>query len=210
MTSLLTWQHVPGWFDFDDVYQEAVDRAPPQGAHFVEVGVCMGRSTLFMMEAIQKSNKHIAFHALDSATYDARAFEWMVAEYRKSYPIADCSRAQELLDLVRQEACQDVTSRIFELSGLESFVHYVHRKGQEWAQDCPAESLDLVFIDADHTREDTELLLRAYLPKLRRDGILAGHDYTDTYPGVAEAVHSVLGTQVEKRRQSFVWTKPTK
>lgn len=49
MTNPLTWRQMPGWFNFDDIYQEAVDLAPATGARFVEVGVLLGKSILFMI-----------------------------------------------------------------------------------------------------------------------------------------------------------------
>lgn len=39
------------------------------------------------------------------------------------------------------------------------------------------ESLDLVFLDADHTYEGVTEDLRAWWPKVRRGGWLGGHDY---------------------------------
>jgi len=53
-------------------------------------------------------------------------------------------------------------------------------------------SLDFVFIDASHSLADTESLLRAYLPKVKVGGVIAGHDFTAEFPGVVEAVSRVL------------------
>lgn len=41
----------------------------------------------------------------------------------------------------------------------------------------PDGSLDFVFIDADHSYEGVRGDIRAWLPKLRGDGVLGGHDY---------------------------------
>lgn len=38
------------------------------------------------------------------------------------------------------------------------------------------ESLDFVFIDADHSYRQTQLDIKNFLPKVRKGGILAGHD----------------------------------
>ena len=51
------------------------------------------------------------------------------------------------------------------------------------------ESLDLVFIDGDHSYEGCKADIEAWLPKLRSGGVLAGHDYGHKrFPGVKQAV----------------------
>merc|ERR1740129_706130 len=49
-------------------------------------------------------------------------------------------------------------------------------------------SLDLVFVDGDHSLEGASVDIRAWWPALRPGGVLAGHDYTLTWPGVVRAV----------------------
>jgi predicted O-methyltransferase YrrM len=56
------------------------------------------------------------------------------------------------------------------------------------------ESLDLVFIDANHSYSAVKDDIEAWLPKVRRGGILSGHDYNNTdkygdyFKGVDRAV----------------------
>jgi len=49
------------------------------------------------------------------------------------------------------------------------------------------ESLDMVFIDADHTYEHEKEDIGAWFPIVRVGGILSGHDY-GSYPGVVKVV----------------------
>lgn len=57
------------------------------------------------------------------------------------------------------------------------------------------DQFDLVYIDTDHTYEATIEELRAYAPKMREGGVIAGHDccvgsYEGAYRyGVIETVH---------------------
>merc|ERR1711933_355569 len=46
--------------------------------------------------------------------------------------------------------------------------------------------LDLVFIDAAHDLKAVETDLRMWWPKLRDGGILAGHDFSMSCPGVMQ------------------------
>ena len=47
----------------------------------------------------------------------------------------------------------------------------------EVAKTIPDESLDWVFIDADHRYESTKADLEAWFPKVRKGGVISGHDY---------------------------------
>jgi len=55
--------------------------------------------------------------------------------------------------------------------------------------------LDLVYIDADHCYESVKADIINWLPKVRMDGIICGHDYdpTGNFTGLILAVHEVLG-----------------
>ena len=53
-------------------------------------------------------------------------------------------------------------------------------------------SLDLVFIDADHSYEWVKKDIAAYKPKLKSQGWLTGHDID--FPGVNRAVNEVVKT----------------
>jgi predicted O-methyltransferase YrrM len=52
-------------------------------------------------------------------------------------------------------------------------------------------SLDFFFIDASHTYKNVKKDLQAWLPKLKQDGWMMGHDID--YPSVEAAVKDVIG-----------------
>jgi predicted O-methyltransferase YrrM len=54
----------------------------------------------------------------------------------------------------------------------------------------PNNSMDLIFIDADHSYESVKKDIVAYTPKLKDNGILSGHDID--YPGVNKAVRELI------------------
>jgi|GEM_PF-1515543 len=51
------------------------------------------------------------------------------------------------------------------------------KRSEEAAREVQNESLDFVFIDADHTYEGCKTDIDAWYPKLKPGGILCGHDY---------------------------------
>ena len=100
------------------------------------------------------------------------------------------------------------------------------RKGYstEVAKTIPDEGLDWVFIDADHRYESTKADLEAWFPKVRKGGVMSGHDYKHyTVPtpsgdyvfGVIEAVdefcakhgYKLEGLLDPKRFASWYFTK---
>ena len=73
----------------------------------------------------------------------------------------------------------------------------------EAAPDVEDGSLDLVFIDGDHSYEGVRLDIDCWLPKVRKGGIISGHDYDNTnkygdaFKGVDRAVHETFGDDFE-------------
>eukprot|EP00933_Yihiella_yeosuensis_P081233 TRINITY_DN94798_c0_g1_i1.p1 TRINITY_DN94798_c0_g1~~TRINITY_DN94798_c0_g1_i1.p1 ORF type:complete len:425 (-),score=63.77 TRINITY_DN94798_c0_g1_i1:462-1736(-) len=65
----------------------------------------------------------------------------------------------------------------------------IAQKSPEAAFWARGQSLDLVFIDGCHSYSSVRDDIEAWTPKLKRGGILAGHDYGLFFPGVCRAVH---------------------
>lgn len=60
------------------------------------------------------------------------------------------------------------------------------------------QSLDYVFIDADHSYDGCVTDIRAWLPKVRPDGWIGGHDYDHPEQGeVKKAVDEIFGNGIE-------------
>ena len=71
------------------------------------------------------------------------------------------------------------------------------------ADHIPDSSVDLVFIDADHSYEAVRKDIVKFAPKLRSGGILCGHDID--YPGVNRAVNELIPEY--DVGPNFVWIK---
>ena len=54
-------------------------------------------------------------------------------------------------------------------------------------------SIDFVYIDGCHTYEQVKKDILNYLPLIKDDGFIGGHDYSDNWPGVVAAITEVLG-----------------
>jgi len=66
-------------------------------------------------------------------------------------------------------------------------IQAISNVGATFIEDC---SLDLVFIDADHSYDWVKKDIAAYKPKLKKSGWLTGHDID--YPGVHKAVTEII------------------
>jgi predicted O-methyltransferase YrrM len=208
MNDPFSWQYIPGHFDFPDLYAAMVKSAR-DGAHFVEIGVMLGRSTCFMAEAIRDSGKVIVFDAIDS-------FAWPFPSILATGPYATRPQLQVYLPrnapafwstLVAQGSTFQATKYCLERAGIASHVNLFCASGQAHAHNYAKDSLDFVFIDTEHTYDDTFSLLVTYLPRIKPGGVLAGHDFTAEFSGVVQAVRDVLGSAVEIHGRSFVYRK---
>jgi hypothetical protein len=88
------FQNVAGWFDFDDIYSEQVARAK-DGAQFLELGVCMGKSASFMCVEIANSGKKIDFWGVDK-------FDWPVGVYTKCYAALKDGKVRDKIRLIQE------------------------------------------------------------------------------------------------------------
>eukprot|EP00929_Paragymnodinium_shiwhaense_P013661 TRINITY_DN121508_c0_g1_i1.p1 TRINITY_DN121508_c0_g1~~TRINITY_DN121508_c0_g1_i1.p1 ORF type:complete len:441 (-),score=40.01 TRINITY_DN121508_c0_g1_i1:39-1361(-) len=73
-------------------------------------------------------------------------------------------------------------------------------------------SLDLVFIDGDHSRDAVVVDVKLWRPLLRPGGILAGHDlFNPAFEGVLLALHELLGSDTDENMPTvyfapdYVW-----
>jgi hypothetical protein len=84
---------------------------------------------------------------------------------------------------------QDVYKEFIEnTKGYNNLV--VHKKSSaEAVSSFEDNSVDMVWIDAGHTYEECGNDIDMWLPKIKKGGIISGHDYCDKAPGVMQAVN---------------------
>lgn len=79
-------------------------------------------------------------------------------------------------------------------SGLDGFISIIKRSSEEAAISIPDKSLDLVFLNGDHTAGGCLADIYTWYPKLKEGGVMLGHDYTTLHGfGVVEAVSLAFG-----------------
>lgn len=74
------------------------------------------------------------------------------------------------------------------LSRFNDRIEWVRKKSEDALQQFPDSFFDFVYIDGDHDYEFVKKDLEGYWKKLRKGGILGGHDFFGFYSGVVKAV----------------------
>lgn len=86
---------------------------------------------------------------------------------------------------------------------LRDFVTVYQGDSIEISRDIPDASLHFVFIDGDHAVESVRKDIRAWLPKLRLNGWLGGHDLNEA--GVNAALEDAAFDNMQTRSESHIW-----
>lgn len=173
------YQNIQGWFSFPTIYSSVVNHFP-SGSHFVEVGTWLGRSAAFMAVEIANSNKNIQFDCIDN---------WQGDGLEEHDPVKNKTVYQTFLSNI-----EPVKKYINPITGNSLDVCKTYKDG----------SLDFIFIDASHTYEAVKQDINAWFPKLKKGGMMAGHDYD--WPEVRRAVDEYFsGRQIKALEQSWTY-----
>ena len=168
------YQSVTGAFTFPNLYKKVSTIF--DNAEFVEIGVCYGQSSVFMGVEIINQKKNIKLNLVDS--WDENFEKGMYDSFMNTI-------------LPIKQEMGDKLNIIRDLS-----VNASKRFNDN--------SLDAVFIDADHSYEAVKLDIQNWMPKVRKGGILAGHDYNSAWPGVIRAVNEIFP---EAQKIDYCWVK---
>jgi hypothetical protein len=77
------------------------------------------------------------------------------------------------------QECQQVFSQAIQALAPYKGRYTIHRMLSSEAVDHTPEVVDFVYLDADHSHDGCLADLKNYYPKIRKGGIMAGHDYVN-------------------------------
>jgi hypothetical protein len=179
------------WMDFQQLYSEMVDTFP-DGSHFVEIGCWKGRSSAYMATEIIRSGKRIKFDCVDT---------WNGSEEHldpnSPFYVPSLSEDKDWLYYTFIQNTFPVREHLnpIRIESLKAANLYEDR------------SLDFVFIDAAHDYKNVYRDIISWFPKVKKGGIISGHDYT-TYSGVKNAVDDFfLGKELRFNNSYWVYKK---
>jgi hypothetical protein len=176
------------WFTFPKVYSEFVTKLPNNG-HIIEIGSWKGKSAAFLCVEIANSEKNIRFDCIDS---------WLGSkneDYHQNDPYVKHGTLYELF-----------------MSNMTPLRPYFNPVRMESAKACNLyqdSSVDIIFIDSCHDYDCVKNDIQLWLPKVKKGGILAGHDYwPNQWDGVREAVDELLGkTNIVVEQNCWIFNK---
>ena len=190
--------NIRGFCNFTDIYDHLVSEAE-DGAKFVEIGALFGASSVYMADRIKESGKKIEFHVVD--VWDARGIDGSLLgkddfDYFRYAGIPEVN-----LDKNSDILYYAFLKGVFE-NGVTQFIFPVKLPSVFASTLYTDKSLDFVFIDADHRYEGVLADIKAWLPKVRDGGIIAGHDYD--WEGVFKAVNEMFEGKIIKTGTSWM------
>jgi beta-1,4-mannosyl-glycoprotein beta-1,4-N-acetylglucosaminyltransferase len=156
---------VEGWFSKDDIeFYKCVVDQFDSPSHFVEVGSYKGKSTVCLAVEILNQNKDIKIDCVD------------IWEPNLMYK-----------DLTLQEF-------MYNIAPVKDIITPIKMTSEDAAKCYADQSIDFVFIDADHSYEAVKKDIMLWWPKVKKGGVIAGHD--EYFPEVKEAVTKIFDNYV--------------
>jgi predicted O-methyltransferase YrrM len=159
-----TTSQIDGWFNHQAAYDFLLNAMPKDGT-FVELGAWLGKSSSYLCDKATDQNIVI----VDS-------FKG-TAEYLDSY--------------YQLAKTKDIYNLFTENMGERKYTA-IKATSKAAARKFKAESLDVVFIDLDHSYEAVKEDIKLWLPKVKKGGYIAGDDYHENWKGVIQAVDELL------------------
>jgi hypothetical protein len=158
---------IDGWFNYAGVYDFLIDQCPASGV-FIECGAWLGKSSSYLID--KALNKNIDVTIIDS-------WKGSINELQTTQNIATQMDIYEVF-------LNNMGNRKYESMKALSYEASLHFDN---------ESCDVVFIDMEHTYNAVKNDIELWLPKVKTGGYLAGHDYSNDWLGVIQAVDEKLG-----------------
>jgi len=150
---------------------------------FAEIGVLRGFTTLHLLSRCPSITK---YYAIDP---------WILTPEYSGGPL-------QLSDLSFDNWYMDIKEKT---KPFESKLIMIRKFSQDALHDIPDKSLDMVFIDANHSYEEVKKDILGWRNKVRVGGILSGHDYH--IDGVKRAVNEISKNEYELLGLDLWWMK---
>jgi predicted O-methyltransferase YrrM len=154
----------------------------PDGGIVVEIGCWKGGSSVELAKGIRKYCPRTKLFCVDFFNYDYYMLTPGLKEKAK-----------------RGNICETFKKN------MKGYPHKLIVESSEEA--CllfEPQSIDFIFIDADHSYGAVKKDIAMWLPKIKTDGLLCGHDYYPDKYGVKQAVDEAFGDRVKLPARS-IW-----
>ncbi len=165
------WASVQGWFNYW-IYYEQIAESLPQDAVVAEIGVWLGRSIIYLAQECRRLGKRVQFYAVD--TFQGEADQ---PKHFETVRMHGGSLRAAFEENVRR-------------CGVADCITILEGDSPAMAGAIVDGALNFCYIDGAHDYKSVKADIAAWLPKVRKGGILAGHDAL--YEPVKKAVLELL------------------
>jgi len=159
-------KEIPGWFSYEELYSKFVSEAK-DGNKIVEIGSWFGKSTNFLKNEIEKSNKDIILDVID--TFKGTLNEELHQDLVKDY---DNDIYQQFYNNVKPFGKINIVKDTSHNASL------LYKNGE----------IDFIMIDGDHSYEGVTSDINDFFYKVKPGGIISGDDY-NVFNGTTQAVN---------------------
>jgi len=151
------YNNIEGWFSYDYVYKHIVDTAE-DGELFVEIGSFKGRSSAYMAVEIINSGKNIRFDCIDT---------WQGSYEHQAGATAE---VKEVIDGTLYKTF------LKNMKPVHGYYRPIKMTSVEASELYDDKSIDFLMIDGAHDYHSVVADIRAFLPKMKNGGVMAGDD----------------------------------
>ena len=149
----------------------------------VEVGSWLGRSSVFLAQAVKESNNG-KFYAIDHF----QGNKGKENLYSKHVPLAD----------IKQQYIRNL-----EKVNLMDWVNLLDMPSADAVKCIKSNQIRLLFLDGDHTREGVQKDIELFMPMLNSGSIIVFDDFSSNFPGVIDAVKDLFVTKNIKKSFAY-------
>lgn len=172
------------WFTYPEFYKNCVGRFSDNSI-FVEIGSWKGKSSAFLAVEIINANKNIKLYCIDT---------WLGSQEHSDNPNIINNNLYDLF--------------LENVKDLRSIIYPIRESSANASKSFQDESIDMVFIDACHEYECVKQDIELWYPKVKKNGIIAGHDYHRPWRGVIRAVDEFfINKNIDKSENCWIHTK---
>lgn len=146
------WREIEGWFNFCRVYDRII-RESKSGDQIVEVGTWFGKSTCYLTSRAKMSGKPLKIFAVDN--------------FKKNLSVLKQNSKS-----IYSEFIQNMTK-----AGVIDIITVLPIESTVAAHNFSNESLSTVLLNNNQNYEQILSELKAWYPKVKKGGIIAGQNY---------------------------------
>lgn len=167
------YKNIDGWFNYEEVLDKSIARLLQRFQRrltVVEIGAWLGKSSFYL----------VGNHSDSCNIFIVDTWRGSSDELQSTHKIAQ--ERDIFIDFMKNMKIHH--GKFSPIRALSTDASKIFDNN----------SLDFIFIDGDHSYAGVKSDIEMWLPKLVTNGIIAGHDYSQHFPGVIAAVNEIIGS----------------